>query len=125
LILDFEKNECTVSGVSSVSLVRECNPEIYAAGKTFPLNELGNFKQPASLEIGISSVAWELANNAAPAVDESPDADVLSLLDARQEARLAKDWSASDRLRDEILALGWTVTDTTDGPTLARSSKRP
>lgn len=120
LIIDFERGECTVGGVSSVSLVRECDPEIYAAGKTFPLGELGNLKFPVSLEIGISPAAWELANNAAPAVDESPDAQVLSLLDARQQARLAKDWAASDRLRDEIASRGWVVTDSADGQVLKK-----
>jgi len=123
LILDFEKNECTVSGVSSLSLVRACYFEIYAAGKTFPLNELGNFKLPA-LEDGISSAALELIHNALRAGEESPDADVLSLLDARQAARLAKDWSASDRLRNEIAARGWAITDTADGPVLVKSSTR-
>ncbi len=122
LILDFEKNECTVSGVSSVSLVRECNPEIYAAGKTFPLGELGNFKLPNPVENGISAAAWKLASQAAHTDEESPDADVLSLLEARQKARAAKDWAESDRLRAEITVRGWTVTDTAEGPVLARSS---
>ena len=125
LIIDFEKGECTVNGVSSVSLVRECDPEIYAAGKTFPLSELGSFKLPDSLESGISSAAWKLVRRAAHAEEESPDADVLSLLDARQRARAAQDWAASDRLRDEIAACGWTVTDTADGPSLKRTSSKP
>lgn len=124
LILNFEKNECTVSGVSSVSLVRECDPEIYAAGKTFPLGALGNFKFPA-LEDGISSVALDLIHRAARVEDESPDAQMLSLLDARGQARAAKDWAASDRLRDEIAARGWAVTDTADGQTVKRISRQP
>jgi hypothetical protein len=121
LILDFEKNECTVSGVSSVSLVRECDPEIYAAGKTFPLTELGNFKIPA-LEDGISSAALDLIQRAARTEEESPDAETLSLLDARGQARASKDWAASDHLRDEIAARGWSVTDTAGGQTLKKRS---
>ena len=124
LILDFEKSECVVSGVSSVSLVRECNPEIYASGKTFPLTELGNFKMPA-LEDGISSAALELIRVATPAGEESPDADVLSLLEARQQARASKDWAASDRIRDEIAARGWAVTDTAQGQTLKKAPSQP
>ncbi len=124
LLLDFEKNECTVSGVSSVSLVRECDPEIYAAGKVFPLNELGNFKLPA-LEDGISPAALELIHGAKRVDDESPDADVLSLLEARQQARASKDWAASDRIRNEIAARGWVVTDTADGQAVKRVSGKP
>ena len=39
------------------------------------------------------------------------------LLDARAAARAAKDFAASDRLRDELAALGVTVTDTPAGQT--------
>jgi cysteinyl-tRNA synthetase len=49
-----------------------------------------------------------------PMVTSIP-AQVEELLDQRATARAAKDWSASDALRDEIAALGWTVTDTKDG----------
>jgi cysteinyl-tRNA synthetase len=37
------------------------------------------------------------------------------LLDAREAARASRDWSASDRLRDELLAMGVSVEDTRDG----------
>ncbi|MEV6982387.1 cysteine--tRNA ligase [Sphaerisporangium sp. NPDC051017] len=39
------------------------------------------------------------------------------LLEARAQAREAKDWPASDRLRDELAALGVKVTDTPEGQT--------
>jgi cyanophycinase-like exopeptidase len=124
LILDFEKNECIVSGVSSVSLVRECDPEIYAAGKTFPLSELGAFNIPA-FEEGISTAALELIHHATRVEEETPDAETLSLLDARKQARASKDWAASDRLRDEIAARGWAVVDTAAGQTLAKAPRQP
>ena len=37
------------------------------------------------------------------------------LLEARATARVDKDWAASDRLRDELAALGVHVVDTPDG----------
>jgi len=46
-------------------------------------------------------------------------ADVRALADARAAARKAKDWAASDRIRDEIAALGWSVKDTKEGQRLA------
>jgi len=46
-------------------------------------------------------------------------AAVAALLEQRQQARAAKDWAASDRLRDEVAALGWVVKDTKDGPKLS------
>ena len=47
-------------------------------------------------------------------------AEVKQLLDARAEARKAKNWAESDRLRDEIAALGWTVKDSRDGQSLEK-----
>jgi cysteinyl-tRNA synthetase len=46
--------------------------------------------------------------------DELPAA-VQNLVEARRQARAAKQWRESDRLRDEIQALGWSVKDTRDG----------
>ena len=47
-------------------------------------------------------------------VDALP-ADLTALLEARAEARAARDWAASDRLRDELAAAGVLVEDTRDG----------
>jgi cysteinyl-tRNA synthetase len=41
--------------------------------------------------------------------------DVQALLDERAAARAARDWAASDRLRDDLAALGIAVEDTRDG----------
>ena len=46
-------------------------------------------------------------------------AEVLALVEKRQQARAAKNWTESDRLRDEIASLGWIVKDTKDGPKLS------
>lgn len=45
---------------------------------------------------------------------------VQSLLDARGSARMSKNWAESDRLRDELLTMGWVVRDTPDGQTLTQ-----
>uniref|UniRef100_A0A832MKU5 Cysteine--tRNA ligase n=1 Tax=Eiseniibacteriota bacterium TaxID=2212470 RepID=A0A832MKU5_UNCEI len=51
---------------------------------------------------------------------ESWPAEVLALVEEREAARRAKDWKASDALRDRLLALGVVVKDTAQGPQLAR-----
>jgi cysteinyl-tRNA synthetase len=43
------------------------------------------------------------------------DAELASMLEARANARANRDWAASDRLRDELLARGVAVEDTRDG----------
>jgi len=47
-------------------------------------------------------------------------AEVQKLLEARRRAREAKIWAESDRLRDEIQNLGYTVKDTRDGVKLLK-----
>jgi cysteinyl-tRNA synthetase len=43
------------------------------------------------------------------------EADLAELLDLRATARAARDWAASDRLRDELAARGIAVEDSRDG----------
>jgi cysteinyl-tRNA synthetase len=50
-----------------------------------------------------------------PAVDDALDPETRRLLDARADARRNRDWSASDRLRDELADRGIAVEDTRDG----------
>ena len=47
-------------------------------------------------------------------------ADVQAMLDQRAEARKAKNWAESDRLRDAIAAAGWLVKDSKDGQTVTK-----
>lgn len=41
--------------------------------------------------------------------------EVQKLISLRNEARLAKNWTESDRLRDELVSMGYTVKDTKEG----------
>jgi cysteinyl-tRNA synthetase len=50
-----------------------------------------------------------------PEADEDLAPELRSMLDERSAARAARDWAASDRLRDELLARGIAVEDTRDG----------
>lgn len=50
-----------------------------------------------------------------PPAEEIP-AEILALVEQRQQARKNKDWAASDKARDELAAKGWEVKDTPQGP---------
>jgi cysteinyl-tRNA synthetase len=56
-------------------------------------------------------------------VGEREDAppEVVELARRRAEARAARDFEASDRLRDELAALGWSMRDRPDGFDLIRA----
>jgi len=121
IIIDFQTRECQVLGVSSVSLVRECDPEIYATGSTVPLSELGDIQIPDNPSEGIPPKVWEMVSSAAnEPEDDGPPEEVQTLVEQRQKARDEKNWTESDRLRDEIATLGWQVQDTPEGPKLAK-----
>ena len=47
-------------------------------------------------------------------------AEIQEMLDRRAEARKAKNWAESDRLRDEIAAAGWIVKDSKDGQSVTK-----
>lgn len=121
IILDFEKGICEISGVSSISLVRDCEPEpkMHPAGTTFPLSELGDIQSPDPVEHDIPAAVWDMVRNS-PSADESPSEEVIALAEKRQSARLNKQWSESDQLRTQISALGWTVQDSKDGYKLVK-----
>jgi cysteinyl-tRNA synthetase len=52
----------------------------------------------------------------AAAVDEASEA----LVAERDEARNQKNWAEADRLRDELVSLGWTVEDSSSGTLIRR-----
>ncbi|MGB8212156.1 MAG: hypothetical protein WCE68_01230 [Anaerolineales bacterium] len=123
IIIDFDSGQCTVSGVSSVTLLRECDPKIFPSGAVFPMSELGEFHRPENPESGISARARAMFKNGAqPGVPEEVPVEVIRLAEDRQQARLSRDWAAADVLRQKIAALGWSVQDTPEGQKVVRQT---
>jgi hypothetical protein len=122
IILDFEKRSCRALGVSSVHLVRKCNPSVFPAGSDISFTELGILATPNPLNEGIPQEVWEMCQSAVPisAEEETPSPEVVTLAEERQNARLRKDWQAADEFRRKISALGWTVQDKPDGYNLVK-----
>ena len=88
LIMDFETGPCEVSGVSSVFVVRECDPEMYPSGSNFPLSELGEFRIPDPIEKDIPAHVWDMCLNAPPLEGDQPSEEVLVLVEtASRRAR--------------------------------------
>jgi len=55
--------------------------------------------------------------------EQGLDSETVALLRQREAARAARDWTASDRLRDELAARGVTVEDTRDGQRWRRAGE--
>ena len=58
-----------------------------------------------------------------PDIADELEADLMALIDARVAARAARDWAASDRLRDDLAARGVLVEDTRDGQRWRRGAE--
>ena len=121
IIMNFESGMCEISGVSSVSLVSDCDPVMHPAGGKFSLSEIGEIKIPDPIASGISARAWDMVINAPPLDDDKPSDEVIELAEERLVARAGRNWAESDRLRDEIAFLGWTVQDGKDGYKLVKN----
>ena len=121
VIIDFASGICSVSGVSSVTLLRECNPEIFPTGAEFPISELGLLNKPVNLEDDISTVAVDMVKNVEKInIQEEIPEEVTILAEARRQARIRQDWLNADALRQKILSLGWSIQDTPEGQKIVR-----
>jgi len=72
---------------------------------------LGAVEIPEPLQKDIPPHVWDLVVNAAPLEEDKPSDEVIALAEERLAARANKNWAESDRLREAIAALGWTVQD--------------
>ena len=52
---------------------------------------------------------------------EDVPADILAMLEERQNARKDKDFQKADQLRDAIIAAGYTIEDTPEGPRVRKA----
>ncbi len=119
LVFDLPAETCRVMGKGSVTLLR-CGEELrFQHGQAFSVRQLGQFR-PAQLQEGIPQKVWEwMVEGKEPLTGEGkPSAEVLSLMEQRQAARLRRDWADADALRERITRLGWQVSDTPQGPRL-------
>ncbi len=122
LILDLERTECSVLGTGSVTIIRGGQTQVFSNRAVFDLEELGTIRLPVNTDIPAN--VWQSVDHAQRTLSTSsvagrqPPESVLRLVDLRQAARAAKDWSASDALRAQIALLGWRVLDSAEGAVL-------
>jgi len=55
--------------------------------------------------------------------EDRPDEKILEMVARREEARKNKNWNVSDKIRNDLLALGWEVRDTPAGPKVRKKYK--
>lgn len=63
--------------------------------------------------LGLGVADWEAESEVIPS-------EVQALFETREAARRSKNWAESDRVRDALKRLGWTVEDTASGSSLRK-----
>ena len=118
LTLDFSERMCRVLGKGTVTLVDGGSERAYKTGSDFPMSELGDVRIPDAQE-GINPEVWAetvaAQQRQEEVVSELPD-EAAELIAEREEARRMKQWDRADALRELIAEMGYTVTDTPEGP---------
>jgi cysteinyl-tRNA synthetase len=82
--------------------------------------DAGDVDTAAPLAAAAKEIADAMGLELRAAADEV-DAATTELVRQRDEARAAKDFAAADRIRDELVAAGWVVEDTSGGTKVRRA----
>ena len=119
LFMDCRSTLCRVMGRGGITLLRDDTETRWIDGQEFSLESLGTCRMPP-LGQDIAPPVWASALQARASVKiaPTPSEDVMALVREREEARARRDWSAADRLRERLYALGWQVKDTPEGSQL-------
>jgi hypothetical protein len=114
VILDFAQGTGRVMGRGGVTIRRSGEEQVFTSGQSFPLNALGPVRQPA-LDEGLPPEVLS-AVLAAEKAEQTLPPEVAALLEEREAARGARDWTRADVLREQVARLGYVIEDTPQGP---------
>jgi cysteinyl-tRNA synthetase len=82
--------------------------------------DAGDPEGAAPLVAALREVAGAVGLVLGGATDDALDAETAALVVLRDQARQARDWTAADAARDELVARGWVVEDTATGTRVRR-----
>jgi len=118
LCFDFQQPcSCQVFGNGNVTILKNEKEYIFSNRQDLPLDFFGDFHIPDPKTI-FKEILWQKIQETPPHRTLNPPENVLELAALREAARKHKDWKESDRLREMIMAEGWMVQDTPEGPKL-------
>lgn len=110
---DFDAQTITVTGAGNLTLRYNAQEVQYVSGSTLPLDRLQPANAFAKLTIDPRPTTHDPPP---PAPNPQPPAAVLAWAEDRNRLRTEKKFAESDRLRDRITSVGYTVKDSPTGP---------
>jgi hypothetical protein len=125
ILLDFNQATISVSGISSVTILKNCVSELHPAGNSSNMTSLGIVSCPRYAGDGLPAEIWNMVLQSTVSEEEQVHPEELEkLLRLRKTARSQNNWALSDQLRQQIQALGWQVQDTAEGQTVRKDTDR-
>jgi cysteinyl-tRNA synthetase len=111
----------TASIVNGLSIVSRSLAAYEASEKKFAEDDATEFLSDLEL-LGLFSSErakhlFDVALGSPDKLDQQEQENVRALIDSRLAARAAKNWKESDRIRDELAAMGIALKDNKDGTT--------
>jgi cyanophycinase-like exopeptidase len=118
LVMRFDQQVCEVTGRGVVTILEAGKEQAFEAGQSFAFSRLGNYTLPEVFEMMPGELRETLQENQKQSnrLSSEPSTLVLELVEQREQARKSRDWGEADALRTRILAEGWLVNDTANGP---------
>ncbi len=118
LVFDFGLEQCKVLGNGTVTILKD-EEQVFESGSSFPISLLGDWRLPEVEELPAEELELIQAAMQQKQLDGAesvkPTNEITLLAEERWSARSAKDWAQADKLRDELLDMGWKVLDGKDG----------
>lgn len=96
--------------------VSALNDDLATPGLLGILNRYDSFRLWSEFD---AVLGLDVARRSSRAAEELP-AEVVALVEARNEARKQRDWARSDDLRNQLIELGYEVGDSPEGTTVKR-----
>jgi len=111
-------------GLIKVVEQRQGHVHHFQSSQVFQFSRIGSIKQ-LEITAGIEEQLWNLAlekrqQRGIQGLETQPSTMIAQLVQQREQARVKKDWSKADELRNQIELLGWLVADTPDGPVVRK-----
>jgi hypothetical protein len=130
LMINPSTGVCQVMGLGRVTLFHlGSDSQVYLYGDSFSLEKSrsentlpADLGIPRDVVVKAKGINQQLLNQ--KLVEASVPEHIHKLVEAREIARINKDWRLSDQLRAQVEEAGWKISDTAQGPLVNKNDQK-